>query len=194
VVGHAAYNDEAREHGAAALSLADYLASGDFLEALFENWESEFLQMAVFVVLTRYLRQRGSSESKSLDHDEDVDADPRSRRVAPDAPWPVRKGGIALVLYEHSLSVALLALFCLAFALHGYGGMRAHNQEAIWHHGSSVGLLEFMLSAEFWQQSFQNWQSEFLSVGVLVVLSIVLRERGSPQSKPVEAPSSKTGG
>jgi hypothetical protein len=193
VFGHSAYNDEASEHGAPTLGLVNYLATGHFIEAVFENWESEFLQMAVFVVLTRFLRQKGSSESKSLEGPDDVDADPRTARSKRDAPWPVRQGGIALVLYEHSLSSALLLLFSASFALHAYGGMRAHNQEALWHGSQVLSFWGFLATAEFWQQSFQNWQSEFLSVAVLVLFSIVLRERGSSQSKAVADPIWKTG-
>jgi hypothetical protein len=191
--GQRAYNEEAVEHGASTLDLVQYLATGDFIEAVFENWESEFLQMAVFVVLTRFLRQQGSSESKSLEGPDEVDADPRRARFKRNVPWPVRRGGIALVFYEHSLSSALLLLFSASFALHAYGGMRVHNQDALWHGGHVLSVWRFLATAEFWQQSFQNWQSEFLSVAVLVLLSIVLRERGSSQSKPVADPVWKTG-
>jgi hypothetical protein len=194
LTGRLAYNEEAAEHGRRALSLASYLVTGDFVEAVFENWESEFLQMAVFVLLTRVLRQKGSSESKQLSGPEDVDADPREKRNDPAAPWPVRRGGWVLVLYEHSLSLALFLLFVTSFALHAYGGMRADAEETLRHGGASRGLVAFLGSAKFWQQSFQNWQSEFMAVGVLVVLSIVLRERSSPQSKAVADPTWKTGG
>jgi hypothetical protein len=192
LVGRTVYNDDAVKHGARAIGLLRYLGTGDFIEAVFENWESEFLQLAIFVVLTRFLRQKGSSESKSLDEPEEVDADPRGKRVAPNAPWPVRKGGIVLTIYEHSLSAALLFLFAASFALHVYGGMLAHNEQERWHGGPSLDFLGFLGSAELWQQSFQNWQSEFLSVAVLVLLTIFLRERGSAQSKPVAATRDST--
>jgi hypothetical protein len=193
LTGHASYESDAAEHGLASLSLARYLQSGHFIEAVFENWESEFLQMAVFVVLTKVLRQKGSSESKKLDQSEEVDEDPRKRRAAPNVPWPVRKGGVVLAVYERSLSLALVLLFVLSFALHAVGGARAYNEEEVPHGKSRVGALEYMKTSRFWFESFQNWQSEFLSVATLVVLSIVLRERGSPQSKPVASPHGETG-
>ena len=186
------YNGEATEHGRATLGLLGYLASGEFLEALFENWESEFLQMGVFVVLTKFLRQKGSSESKKLEGEEEVDEDPREKRDDPQAPKPVRIGGIVLALYERSLSIALFALFFGSFAMHAWGGMRAHNEEQLRHGGEVVTLLGYVGSSKFWFESFQNWQSEFFSVAALVVLSIFLRERGSPQSKPVAKAHHKT--
>jgi hypothetical protein len=198
IVGQAACGfrvdrQEARAHGAVPPSFAMYLTSGDFVEAVFENWESEFLQMALFVFLTKYLRQRGSSESKSLQPDEAVDADPREARHDPDAPWPVRKGGLILTLYQRSLFLSLMILFGASFVLHAVGGASKYNDEQLRHGGELVSTVGYLGTAAFWFESFQNWQSEFLSVAVLVLLSIVLRERGSPQSKPVAAPHSQTG-
>lgn len=194
LTGLAARNDEAMEHGRPSIELREYVTTGDFIEAVFENWESEFLQMALFVVLTKFLRQRGSSESKSLDERDPVDDDPRGARANPSAPWPVRRGGLILALYERSLSTALFALFLASFVLHAWGGMQKYNEDQLRHGGASVGLLSFVGTSTFWQQSFQNWQSEFLSITAIVLLSIVLRERGSPQSKPVAAPHAQTGG
>lgn len=193
MTGLASYNEEALEHGRRALRLGEYLASGDFIEAVFENWESEFLQMAIFVVLTKVLRQRGSSESKSLDESDAVDDDPREAREQANAPWPVRSGGWALALYERSLSLTLFSLFLASFGLHAWGGMRQYNEEQLRHAGETVNLQQFLGTSNFWQQSFQNWQSEFLSISVIVLLTIFLRERGSSQSKPVAAPHAETG-
>ena len=194
VSGLSSYNDERRDHGRPTVTLARYLRTGHFLEATFENWESEFLQMGLFVVLTIHLRQRGSSESKKIDGRSESDQDPRQHRHDAQAPWPVRRGGIALALYEHSLSIALLALFVVSFALHAVGGL-AHSNEIALEHGHPIKtLLGFVSSSEFWFQSFQNWQSEFLSVFALVILSIFLRQRGSPQSKPVAASHWETEG
>ncbi len=194
LTGHRVFVEEALEHGRPTLPFGAYLESGAFLEAVFENWESEFLQMAVFVVLTKFLRQRGSSESKTFDSPESVDEDPREKANDPDAPWPVRRGGISLAIYQRSLSLSLAALFVFSFALHAVEGMRNHNDEQLAHGGETVGVLAYLASAKFWFESFQNWQSEFLSVAALVLLSIVLRERGSPQSKPVAAPHADSGG
>jgi hypothetical protein len=183
--------DERQEHGQPSASLREYLTSGDFWESTGENWESEFLQMAAFVILTVFLRQKGSPESKPLEGDPDVDRPPRPR---PGAPWPVRRGGLALSIYESSLFLALLALFLFSFALHAVAGASAFNEEQARHGGTMVTALGYLGTSRFWFESFQNWQSEFLSVGMLVLLGIVLRQRGSPESKPVDAPHAENEG
>ncbi len=177
-------NDERASHGEPEIGLSAYLTSAHFVEAVFENWESEFLQMGAFVFLTVYLFQKNSPESRDPDNLEEVEGGARWDREA--MPWPVRRGGWALRVYEHSLSLALLALFLASFALHVYGGAREMSAEARSHGEAAVSYADFFGSAELWFQSFQNWQSEFLSIGVLVVLSIFLREKNSPESKPVE--------
>lgn len=177
--------DERRQHGEAPVALSRYLRSGGFWEATGENWESEFLQMAAFVILTAFLRQKGSPESKTLEGDAELERAPRPR---PGAPWPVRRGGWALRLYESSLFIALLGLFLFSFAIHAVAGARAFNEEQIRHGAQVVSTLGYLATSRFWFESLQNWQSEFLSVGMLVLLGIWLRQRGSPESKPVDAP------
>ena len=194
LTGHAVYNDDQREHGGDPVSVAAYLGTGAFLEATTENWESEFLQMGVFVLLTVFLYQRGSSESKAIEEPEAVDQRPEEARGDPDAPWPVRRGGAVLAVYKHSLSLALLLLFAVSFALHAVGGAAEYSEEQREHGGEPVSALGYLATSRFWFESFQNWQSEFLSVAVLVLLSIWLREQGSPQSKPVAAGYGETGG
>jgi hypothetical protein len=191
--GHRVYNAQQEDHGQQPIELSEYLRSGHFVEAVFENWESEFLQMAAFVLLTAYLYQKGSPESRKLEGEPDLDKHPR-RSKKKGTPWPVHRGGLLLRLYSHSLSIALFLLFALSFVLHAAGGAREFNQEQA-EHGSdgSVGVLSYMGTSRFWFESFQNWQSEFLSVGVLIVLSIFLRERHSPESKPVADPHDETG-
>jgi hypothetical protein len=192
IAGARAYDDDQKDHGQPAIGLVAYVTTGQFVESVFENWESEFLQMGIYVLLTAYLRQKGSAESKSLDEPEEVDEDPRTVPGRPDAPWPVRRGGPLLTAYEHSLSTVLLLLFVLSFGLHAAGGARAYSQEQLLHGGEAVSMLGYMATSQFWFESFQNWQSEFLSIGVVVVLSIFLRERGSPESKAVAAPHGET--
>jgi hypothetical protein len=188
------YNNDQQDHGEPTVGFVDYLATPNFGEAVFENWESEFLQMGAYVVLTAILFQRGSSESKDPDKKEPVDEDPRSKRNDPKAPWAVRKGGLALVIYEHSLAIALFLLFFLSFALHVVTGAAEYSQEQLIHGGEAVTAVDYLFTSRLWFESMQNWQSEFMSVGVLIVLSIVLRQRGSPESKPVAASDSATGG
>jgi hypothetical protein len=193
ITGEHEYNDDARDHGRPEVGYGEYLTTGHFVEAVFENWESEFLQMGLYVLLTVWLRQKGSAESKKLDGDEDVDEDPRCARDREGVPWPVRRGGIVLSLYEHSLSVTLMSLFAASFLLHAAGGARAYSAEQLAHGGDPVTLLGYLETSRFWFESFQNWQSEFLSIAAVVVLSIFLRERGSPESKPVATPHAHTG-
>lgn len=185
--------EQRRDHGATPPTLVEYLGSGSFVEATTENWESEFLQMFGYVLFTVFLFQRGSAESKSPDEPEEVDRDPRLNRNS-DAPGPVKAGGWRLRLYENSLSLAFLALFIISFVAHAIGGVAAYNEEQRLHGAPEVSIWEFLTHARFWFQSFQNWQSEFLAIWSMVVLSIFLRQRGSPESKPVDSPHRQTGG
>lgn len=186
-------NHERIQHGQALIGFAEFLKGGQFLSTLFENWESEFLQMWAYVTLTAFLFQRGSPESKDPDKAAPQDRDPALDAGKPDAPWPVRAGGLARRLYSRSLGLAMLALFTASFVLHAMNSARLAGEEALQHGQPPPGVLAHLASAEFWFESFQNWQSEFLSTAVLVVLAIFLRERGSPESKPVGAPHAQTG-
>ena len=187
------YNSNQLEHGEQPVSLGRYLLSGDFVEATFENWESEFLQMSMYVVLTAFLFQKGSSESKPVDEPAPQDEDPREAANRLDAPWPVRRGGWMLTLYEHSLSGLFFLLFILSIAGHAIGGAKAYSEEEIAHGGHPVTTLQYLGTSQFWFESFQNWQSEFLAVAVIVFASVYLRQRGSPESKPVAEPHHETG-
>jgi hypothetical protein len=190
--GWYAYNEEQVEHAQPQVTLAEYLGTGHFGEATFENWESEFLQMAFYVVLTIFLYQVGSSESKRPDVIEAVDLDPRQSPKKDDAAWPVRKGGLALLLYENSLSLVFALLFIASLALHAVTGLAHHNEELMEHGEPAVDVAGYVGSSQFWFESFQNWQSEFLSLAAMVGFTIFLRQRGSPESKPVDAPTWET--
>jgi hypothetical protein len=193
LTGASSYSSDQVEHGQQAVSLLQYLGTGDFVEATFENWESEFLQMGSFVVLTVFLFQRGSAESKPVQGAEQ-DEDPRDANVTPATPWPVRRGGLWLALYEQSLLILFAALFVGAFLLHGVGGAAAYDSEQLEHGQPGVGFPGYLATSQFWFESFQNWQSEFMVITVMIVASVWLRQRGSSQSKPVAAPSKETGG
>ena len=192
--GWVVHNDELAQHQAMPLTLLSYVKSGHFLSALFENWESEFLQMSAYVMLTAFLFQRGSSESKNPDETAPQDEDPAQKESDPEVPWPVKAGGFIRAIYSYSLGLALFFLFLASFVLHLRYSADAAALEAAMHGEPATTLFAHLGSVEFWFESFQNWQSEFLSTAVLVVLSIFLRFRGSPESKPVAAPHSKTGG
>jgi hypothetical protein len=171
--------EEMANHGRAGEPFLGYLGSGEFLSALFENWESEFLQMAAYVVLTAHLFQRGSGESR----------DPDNPDRAKDEPY----AGFWGKVHAHSLGLAMAFLFVASFVLHLYFSAEHAGEEASLHGGTASSLYEYLGDAQFWFESLQNWQSEFFSTAVLVVLSIFLREQGSPESKPVRAANSETG-
>lgn len=182
--GRLDHNEDRRKHGEPELSFVEYLGSAHFGEATAENWESEFLQMFVFVLATAFLYQKGSAESK----------DPREAsreepmKVRRNSPWPVRKGGWVLKLYRHSLSAALFAIFASAFCWHIKSGCRLYNEERAAAGEPAVTCGDYIRSSRFWFESLQNWQSEFLAIGAMVLFSIWLREANSPESKKVETP------
>jgi hypothetical protein len=193
ITGLNEHNQEMKDEGGKQVSVGEYLTSGHFIESTFENWESEFLQMAVFVVLTISLFQKGSSESKDPEAEEQEEVDKPIDRNRKDAPWPVHKGGLALAVYKHSLSITLFILFLLSFVLHFYGSLKEYNQEQLLKGKATESAGAYMGNSRFWFESFQNWQSEFLSIFAIIMLSIFLRQKGSPQSKRVDAPDSETG-
>jgi hypothetical protein len=193
VTGAASYSEDQVAHGQAAVSVGEYLFTGSFMEATFENWESEFLQMGMYVVLTAYLFQKGSSESKPVGKTAPQDQDPRTAPKGPKTPWPVRRGGWVLKIYENSLSGLFLLLFAASVILHAFGGAAAYSEEQLSHGQPVVTAWEYVGTSQFWFESFQNWQSEFLAVAVIVGASVYLREVRSAESKPVAAPHYETG-
>lgn len=193
LTGWATANSDATDHNGSTESYSEYLVSGDFIEGVFENWESEFLQMFALVFLTIYLRQKGSDESKPLRGKMSQDTRPRyTLQNAED--WAGRLRALRHGLYSHSLSLTLMLIFLVSFILHAFGGAMAYNEEAIRHGEETVSMFAYMTTSQFWYESLQNWQSEFFAVGTLILLTIHLRERGSPESKPVgTSHNAKTG-
>jgi hypothetical protein len=191
LTGWHVYNEELAELHLPTLALGEYVFSGHWLEATFENWESEFLQMGMFVLLAVWLRQKGSTESKKLYEEEEVDrpGDPKKRG----APWPVRRGGWILRLYRNSLALVFFLLFGISLWLHAVGGAEVENIERAARGESTLTALQYLGTSRFWFESMQNWQSEFVSIIAIVGFSIFLRQQGSPQSKPVDEPHSTTG-
>lgn len=185
-------NQELLRHQQPAIGLVAFLGDPEFLATVFENWESEFLQMSAYVVLTAFLFQRGSAESRDLEEpprDANLAADARK----PEAPAILHGGKLARGLYARSLGIVLFLLFLGSFLVHWTQSARAAAEEAEFHGEPIVGTWDYLMDAQLWFESFQNWQSEFLSTAVLVVLSIFLRQKESPESKPVAAPHSQTG-
>jgi hypothetical protein len=192
--GQQAYNAEQREHGEAAISWLDYVISPSFGGAVMENWQSEFLQFTLFILATVWLVQKGSNESKQL---EDVGPESkqmqRLERYAPEnAPAWAKVRGWRSWVYQNSLLLAMAAIFFATWAAQSLSNWRQYNEEQLAHDGESLRWGEYVLNADFWERTLQNWQSEFLAVGVMVVFTIYLRQRGSPESKPVGAPHDET--
>ena len=181
VSGFKVHSEEQARHGETPGSFGEYLGSGHFWQATGEHWESEFLQMGAYVLLTVRLFQRGSAESNDPD---EAEALARRRR---------EKDKTCGWFYRNSLSLGFLLLFLGSFWVHAWGGFRAFNEERAEHGEAAAGMAEFLRDAEFWFQSLQNWQSEFLAVLSIVILSIFLRQNGSPESKDVEDSNAKTG-
>ena len=188
VTGWLVWRGEMARHGAALPGFLAYLSGAHFLSSLFENWESEFLQMSGYVMLTAVLYQRGSAESKDPDRPAAVDAPPD-----PQAPPLLRKGAALRWLYAHSLGLALASLFVFSFIGHWLASAETAGIQAALHGEAAKTRFEYLGQPELWFESFQNWQSEFFSTAALVVMSIFLRQQGSPESKPVNAPHSQTG-
>ncbi|HEY7091013.1 MAG TPA: DUF6766 family protein [Tepidisphaeraceae bacterium] len=173
IAGWRSYNTDQRDHAQPPVAFLVYLGTGHFLEASAENWESDFLQMAAFIWFTSFLYQKGSPESK----------DPDTTIPSRHALWHLRRGGWAPKLRHHSLSITFFCIFLISFTLHAVGGARRFSEDQAQHGQLSVSAAGYLLTSRFWFESFQNWQSAFLSTGAMVVLSIFLREKGSPESK-----------
>ena len=195
VAGHSEYNDEERAHAKLmhetphTLSLGRYITSSSFAEAVAENWQSEYLQFAVFVFATIWLVQRGSTESKALaqtgtESEEDQRLGPHAQ---PDSPRWAKVGGDRSALYSNSLLIVMTLFFFGSWFAQSVAGWSSYNSDQIEHLEKTVSWTGYLGTSDFWQATLQNWQSEFLAIGSMAVLSIYLRQRGSPESKPVGA-------
>jgi len=195
IAGHAQYNNEQIAHMSETVSFWRYVVSSDFGQAVMENWQSEYLQFTLFIGTTIWLHQRGSPESKPLD-DIGTESDARQRvgeHARRDSPMWARARGIRLWMYSNSLLLVMGTIWAGSWFAHSVTGWSAYNADQLAHQEPTVSWLGFVGSAEFWETTLENWQSEFLAVGSMVVLSIYLRQRGSPESKPVGAPHEATG-
>jgi hypothetical protein len=194
LVGLAGYNDAARTAGLAEIDLLRYVTSSSFAVDVAENWQSEYLQFTLYILLTVWLVQRGSSESKppqdaGLGSDEEQRV---GRFIEPDSPAPVKQGGWWAGAYSASLTVVMGTIFLLSWAAQAVTGRVAFNEERLRDLLDPMTLGAYMLSPDFWGRTFQNWQSELLAVGSMAIFSVFLRQRGSPESKPVGAPHAET--
>jgi hypothetical protein len=195
IAGHIAYNADQAAHGEKAISFGRYLTSSNFGQAVMENWQSEFLQFSLFIIATVWLVQRGSPESKELDKaGGESDRDQRIGRYAGrGSPKWARVGDWRTAIFGNSLLLLMGAIFVLTLFAQSVTGWTDYNNSEIAHHSQAVSWLTYVGTATFWQAALQNWQSEFLAVGSMAVFSIFLRQRGSPESKPVGAGHDETG-
>jgi hypothetical protein len=189
------FNDQATAHHETTISLGRYLTSSSFGNALLENWQSEYLQFTLYILLTVWFVQRGSPESKKPgDEGRESDEDQRvGAHARDDSPRWARAGGLRTRLYSNSLLIVMGTIWVLSWFGQSVTGWSDYNSDQITHHQPTVNWLGYLGSADFWQATLQNWQSEFLAVGSMAALSIYLRQRGSPESKPVGAPHDATG-
>jgi len=196
LVGHADYNQDQVLHLSPTISLGRYVASSAFGSAVMENWQSEYLQFTLYILGTVWLLQRGSSESKPLDEaglQSDEDEKVREHARA-DSPLWARVGGAKTFVYSNSLLFIMLAIWLGSWFVQSLTSHVEFNSNQIDHHGQTVSWLRYLGTSDFWQQTLQNWQSEFLAVGSMAILSVYLRQRGSPESKSVGAAHTATGG
>lgn len=193
--GHADFNNQLTADGLQPVSIGDYIASSDFGVDVMENWQSEYLQFFLYVFLTVWLVQRGSPESKSLDKI-GVESDKDQRigpHAGPDSPRWAAAGGMRLKVYASSLGQVMGAIFVLSWLAQSITGVSAYNEEQLRQLQPPISWPDYVVSADFWSRTLQNWQSEFLAIASMAILSIYLRQRGSPESKPVSAPHHATG-
>ncbi|SMC70842.1 DUF6766 family protein [Lentzea albidocapillata] len=182
--GHADFNERQAALGRPLLTLGTYLFSADFLVDVVENWQSEYLQFFLYVTATVWLIQKGSPESKPAGKvGEGTDKDQQVGRYADESsPKWARAGGWRTAVFSKSLGLAMLVLFLFSWTLQWVAGWYANNSDPL---AEKMGLFGYFLSADFWNRSLQNWQSEFLAIASMAILSVYLRQRGSPESKPV---------
>jgi hypothetical protein len=194
VAGEHQYNAEAAQHGDKAISWAHYLVTPEFGGDLLENWQSEFLQFSLYIIAAVWLLQRGSNESKTLD-EAGLESDEEQRvgeYAQRDSPGWAKAAGIRRWIYSNSLMFLMTAIFFLSWFGQSVNGWRAFNNSRDEHKSGHISYREYLVNADFWDRSLQNWQSEFLAVGSMAVFTIYLRQRGSPISKPVGAPHDET--
>ena len=189
IAGHSLFNQEQLQHGDPTITFWRYLSSSDFGQAVTENWQSEYLQFALFALATVWLLQKGSSESKELD-EAGTESDEEQKvgaHAGQDSPRWARTGGFRTMIYSNSLAIVMAVVFAASWFAQSVNGWTVFNDEQAAHNDPSISWWSYVGSSDFWEATFQNWQSEFLAVGSFAILVIYLRQRGSPESKPVGA-------
>ncbi len=195
IAGHALHNNDAMAHHGTPMSFWRYIVSSDFGNAVMENWQSEYLQFMLFMLATVWLVERGSPESKQpgeqgTESDEEQAVGEHARPASPD--W-AKPRGVKTYIYSNSLLIVMSIIFFGSWFAQSVTGWTEFNAQQVDHHEATVSWLGYIGSADFWEATLQNWQSEFLAVGSFVAITVFLRQRGSPESKPVGAPHDATG-
>jgi len=189
------FNDEQHAARLSGISLPDYLTSADFAVDVTENWQSEYLQFLLYILFTVWLLQRGSPESKELDKagGESDEEQKVGAHAEEDSPAWARVGGWRRTVYSNSLGLVMAVIFFVSWGVQSLAGWAAYNRERLVDLRDPISWPAYLHNADFWSRTLQNWQSEFLAVGSFAVLAVYLRQRGSPQSKPVGEPHASTG-
>lgn len=195
IAGVALYNNEQLSSGGDPVSFWQYVTSSSFAADVAENWQSEYLQFFLYIFLTVWLVQRGSTESKELDKagTESDEEQKVGRYATDDSPRWVRAGGWRTTVYSRSLGAVMGLIFLGSWLAQSIAGRASYNAQQLADFSDPVSWAGYATSADFWNRTLQNWQSEFLAVASMVILSIYLRQRGSPESKPVGAAHDATG-
>ena len=195
LTGDSSYNESALDAGLPTLTLGQYVTSSQFAVDVAENWQSEYLQFLLYILLTVWLLQKGSPESKSLDKlGRESDKEQKvGRHADADSPSWAKVGGWRTSLYSRSLGLVMGVVFLGSWTAQLVAGRSAYNAEQLQDLQDPLGWGGYLHAPDFWNRTFQNWQSEFLAVASMVVFSIYLRERGSPESKPVGSAHTSTG-
>lgn len=188
------YNAELLAHDDAPLTYGRYLYSSEFGAAIMENWQSEFLQFFFYIAATIWFLQKGSNESKKLD-DVGLESDQQQRVgkwAEPNSPRLARTKGFLHHVYANSLLLVMGTIFLGSWCAESVTAWTVFNADQVDHEQSAVGWGKYLTTPDFWEKSLQNWQSEFLAVGTMAIFTVYLRQRGSPESKPVGAPHDET--
>jgi hypothetical protein len=195
VAGHAVFNSDQLLHGGDQISLERYLTTSDFTAAVTENWQSEYLQFTLYILGTVWLLQRGSPESKKPEQQggESDEQQLLGRHARSNSPLWARVGGLRSAIYSNSLLLVMGSIWVLSWLAQSITSRSQYNAELLSHQSDPISWLSYLGTADFWERTLENWQSEFLAVGSMAILSVYLRQRGSPESKPVGASHETTG-
>jgi hypothetical protein len=194
ISGHDTVNHDQLLHQSDPITLGHYVASALFWADVMENWQSEYLQFSLYIFATVHLIQKGSNESKEPDRvgrESDADQD-LGEHVTSESPRWAKAGGLRTTLYSSSLLLVMTGIWVASWLAQSITGRISYNADQLDHQSAPVSWLSYITTSDFWNRTLQNWQSEFLAVGSMVILSVYLRQRGSPESKPVGAPHSAT--